>query len=122
MAESVSPEPTDAELAILQVLWQRGPCTVRAVHEALSDSQDTGYTTKLKLLQIMTDKGLVRRTRAGRSHVYEAVAGEGETQRRFLSGMLDRMFQGSAAGLVMQLLETDAVSPGELEKLRELLR
>ncbi len=121
MGESASREPTDAELAILRVLWQRGACTVRDVHEALSETQQTGYTTKLKLLQIMTDKGLVRRTKAGRSHVYEAVDGEDETQRRFLSRVLDRMFQGSASGLVMQLLETD-VSPGELKKLRGLLR
>ena len=97
-------KPTDGELAILRVLWARGPSTVRQVAEALE--RDTGYTTALKLLQIMTEKGLVRRDETSRTHVYEAAATEDQTQRTLVSDLLDRAFGGSAAKLVLQALAT----------------
>ncbi len=121
MPNPSTPEPTDAELAILQVLWQNGTCTVRQVHEALRATQDTGYTTKLKLMQIMTAKGLLRRNKAGRSHVYEAAVTRNRTQRNLVSKILDRAFEGSASGLVMQLLQTKKVSAEEMTKLHKLL-
>jgi predicted transcriptional regulator len=99
-----TPRPTDAELAILRVLWERGPSTVREVHDALSSSQDTGYTTVLKLLQIMTDKGLVVRDESQRAHVYAASESEQRTQRQLIGDLIDRAFGGSPSKLVMQAL------------------
>src|SRR6188508_2011298 len=95
-----TPRPTDAELAILGVLWERGPSTVREVHDALSSTQDSGYTTVLKLLQIMIDKGLVVRDESERAHVYEARLSEQRTQRQLLGDLMDRAFGGSPAKLV----------------------
>jgi predicted transcriptional regulator len=114
-----TPLPTDAELAILTVLWQRGPSTVREVHEALS--QDTGYTTILKLMQIMAQKGLVGRDESQRSHVYRALGGEADTQRRLLKDLADRAFAGSTAKLVMRALATKPSSKAELAEIRELI-
>src|SRR5436309_1331682 len=91
------PKPTEAELGILRVLWKNGPSTVRQVNEALSSERPTGYTTVLKLLQIMTEKGLVRRDESDRSHIYEAKLTEQKTQRQLLNDLLDRAFGGSSA-------------------------
>ncbi len=113
--------PTGAELEILGVLWQRGPSTVREVHTALSRSRRTGYTTVLKLMQIMDAKGLVRRNEDQRAHVYEARAPQEQMQRRLVRDLLDRAFDGSAAGLVMQALSAKKASPREIAEIRQLL-
>ena len=115
------PRPTDGELAILRVLWQRGPSTVRQVHEVLSRARPTGYTTSLKLLQIMTDKGLVRRDESRRTHVYQARLTEEQTQRQLVRDLLERAFGGSAQKLVMQALAAKKASPEELVQIRKLL-
>src|ERR1700716_240052 len=104
MSERPIPHPTHAELSILRVLWERGPSTVREVHEILSTSQATGYTTVLKLLQIMTEKGLVVRDESERAHVYEARHSEQRTQRQIVADLVERAFGGSSAKLVMQAL------------------
>ena len=114
------PQPTNAELAILRVLWRSGPSTVREVHERL-DRRDVGYTTVLKLLQIMADKGLVRRDESARSHVYEAAFAEREVKRRLVSDLVDRAFEGSALGLVMHALESRPATAEELQQIRTLL-
>jgi BlaI family penicillinase repressor len=115
------PRPTDAELAILRVLWERGPSTVRQVHESLSGERAVGYTTALKLMQIMADKGLVERDETGRRHVYRARLSEERTQRQLLQDLLDRAFGGSALKLVMQALSTKKASAEELAQIRRLL-
>jgi predicted transcriptional regulator len=120
-SDKQTPRPTDAELAILSVLWERGPSTVREVHEALSSTQATGYTTILKLMQIMTDKGLVVRDESQRAHVYEARYSEQRTQRQLLADLADRAFGGSPAKLVMQALSGRRTSSDELNAIRELL-
>src|SRR5215831_8114297 len=113
-----TPRPTDAELAILRVLWERGPCTVREVHQALSASQASGYTTVLKLLQIMTEKGLVVRDESERAHVYAAALSERRTQRQLLGDLVDRAFGGSSAKLVLHALSERAASTQELRDIR----
>jgi BlaI family transcriptional regulator, penicillinase repressor len=115
------PRPTDAELAILRVLWEQGPATVRQVHEALSTSRDTGYTTALKLMQIMAEKGLVTRDESSRTHVYRARLTRGETQRQLVADLVDRAFGGSAAALVMQALNARAASPEEIAQIQQLI-
>jgi predicted transcriptional regulator len=115
------PLPTDAELAILSVLWKRGPSTVRDVHEALRASHDTGYTTVLKLLQIMTQKGLVKRDESQRSHVYRAAATADRTQKRLVGDLLDKAFGGSTSDLVMRALSVKPASAEELAAIRALL-
>jgi predicted transcriptional regulator len=121
MADKQTPRPTDAELAILNVLWERGPSTVRDVHDALSSQQVTGYTTVLKLLQIMTEKGLVVRDEAQRAHIYEARYSEQKTQRQLLADLVDRAFGGSPAKLVVQALSGRKASAEELSAIRDLL-
>lgn len=122
MADKVpTPRPTDAELAILRVLWDRGRSTVREVHDALSTTQDSGYTTVLKLLQIMTDKGLVVRDESQRAHVYESRLSEQRTQRQLLGDLMDRAFGGSSAKLVMQALSGRKASSEEIHDIRRLL-
>lgn len=116
-----APLPTDAELAILGVLWRRGPCTVREVHEALHPSQGTGYTTVLKLMQLMAQKGLVLRDESQRSHVYRAASAEAQTQGRLLGDLMDRAFAGSASQLVLRALSVKRTSAEELAQIRELL-
>jgi len=113
-------KPTDSELAILRVLWTRGPSTVREVAEVMG--REAGYTTILKLMQIMTEKRLVRRDEAARTHVYEAAYSEDQTQRHIVTDLLDRVFDGSAAKLVIQALNAGkAASPEELAEIRKLL-
>lgn len=116
-----NPLPTDAELAILTVLWRRGPSTVREVHEALHPSQGTGYTTVLKLMQLMAQKGLLRRDESQRSHVYRAASAEAQTQRRLLGDLMDRAFAGSTSQLVLRALSVKRASAEELEQIRSLL-
>ncbi len=115
------PRPTDAELEILNVLWKRGPSTVREVHDALLESKDIGYTTILKLMQIMAEKGLVKRDESDRSHVYEAERAQDETQRQLLHDLLDRAFNGSATKMVMQALSSKKTSKEELALIRRML-
>lgn len=117
--KTVRRKPTDAELAILRVLWERGPSTVRQITEILG--KDTGYTTVLKLLQIMTEKRLVRRDERERTHVYEAAYSEDETQRQLVTDLLDRAFGGSAAKLVLQALAERQATPEELLEIRNLI-
>jgi BlaI family transcriptional regulator, penicillinase repressor len=112
-------KPTDAELAILDVLWTRGPSTVRDVAAALG--REEAYTTVLKLLQIMTEKRLVQRREAGRLHVYSASASRDQTQRRLVRDLVERAFQGSAAQLVLQALATGKATADELKEIRKLL-
>ena len=121
MTAASPPRPTDAELAILRVLWSRGPSTVRQVYEVLSDGRTLAYTTALKLLQIMTDKGLTTRESLGLQHVYTARRTEQDTQRQLVKDLLDRAFSGSTSQLVMQALATTAASPAELREIRRLL-
>jgi predicted transcriptional regulator len=108
-------------MAILQVLWQRGPSTVRQVHEALSEDREMGYTTALKLMQIMTEKGLVKRDESERTHVYRARLTQEQTQQQLVGDMLDKAFGGSASQLVMQALAAKPASADELARIRQLL-
>lgn len=112
-------KPTDAELAILRVLWARGPSTVREVAEVMR--REGAYTTVLKLLQIMTEKGLVRRDDSSRTHVYQAAFSEDQTQQQLVADLLDKVFDGSAARLVLQALAARRASPAELAEIRKLL-
>ena len=122
MVKGSSPRPTDAELEILRVLWQRGPSTVREVQESLNETKLTGYTTVLKLMQIMTDKGLVRRDESERAHVYEARLPQEQTQRQMVHDLLERVFNGSATSLVMHALATKKkTSSSELSEIRRIL-
>jgi predicted transcriptional regulator len=121
MVEKPLPRPTDAELGILRVLWDRGPSTVREVHDALRRTHDSGYTTVLKLLQIMIDKGLVVRDESQRAHVYATKLSEQRTQRQLLGDLMDRAFNGSPAKLVMQALTGRKASAEELTAIREML-
>lgn len=114
------PRPTDAELEILCALWQRGPSTVRDVHERLA-AKGVRYTTTLKQLQVMTDKGLVTRDESGRSHIYRAATGEAETQSQLLEHLLESAFGGSAQQLFMRALSSKRASSAELAELRRLL-
>src|SRR5688572_6537931 len=112
-------KPTEAELAILRVLWARGPSTVRDVFDVLGG--EGAYTTVLKTLQIMIEKGLVQRDESARTHVYEAAFSEDQTQKQLVSDLLDRVFDGSAAKLVLQALAAGKASPDEIAEIRKLL-
>src|SRR4029450_10735592 len=117
-----APRPTDAELALLRVLWERGPSTVRQVHEVLVGRVGpAAYTTALKLLQIMTEKGLVRRDETDRTHVYTPRLSEEQTQRQLVRDLLDRAFGGSASKLVMQALNARRATQEELGEIRKLI-
>lgn len=121
MAANNLPRPTEAELAILRVLWERGRSTVREVTDAIQVERGTGYTTALKLMQIMHDKGLVKRDDSSRTHVYEAVAAAEVTQRQLVGDLLDRAFGGSARKLVLQALSGRKASREDLAEIRKLL-
>ncbi len=114
------PRPTDAELEILRVLWQLGPSTVRQVHEALA-TRATGYTTTLKLMQIMAEKALVVRDESARTHVYSANVTEADTQTQLVRDLMKRAFGGSAKALVMRALTAEETSPEELREIRKLI-
>jgi predicted transcriptional regulator len=115
------PRPTPAELEILRSLWQLGPSTVREVQERLELERPTGYTTVLKLMQIMTDKGLVRRDESARAHVYAAAIPEEATQKQLVRDLVDRAFGGSASQLVLHALSARQTSPRDLQRIRALL-
>ena len=122
MARRPTPRPTDAELSILRVLWERGPSTVRQVHDVLSADRDFAYTTTLKLLQLMTEKGVAVREEAGRVHLYRAAVAQEETQRHLIRDLVDRAFGGSPSRLVMQALAATPASAEELREIRRLLK
>jgi len=124
MARKKTTGPTDRELAILGALWERGPSTVREVHEALhqDDEDETGYTTTLKLMQIMVEKGsLVREEEDGRRHIYRPAVSEERTQKQLVQNLLDRVFAGSAEKLVMRALSARKVAPHELKRIRKMI-
>jgi BlaI family transcriptional regulator, penicillinase repressor len=121
MNRTPAPRPTDAELAILRVLWDRGPSTVRQVHDVLAAERQAAYTTALKLLQIMTEKGLVERDERDRTHIYRARLSEETTQRQLVRDLVDRAFAGSSSKLVMQALATRRASPEELRDIRKAI-
>ncbi len=115
------PQPTPTELSILRVLWRRGSATVREVFEDLSRNKEMGYTTVLKLLQIMTEKGLVIRNESERAHVYQSTQPQNAAQTRMVSDLAEKMFNGSAQQLVMHALNTHKASPQEMAEIRRLL-
>lgn len=121
MARKKSNRPTDAELAVLHVLWQRGPSTVRDVHEGLESKEPTGYTTVLKTMQIMADKGLLERDESQRAHVYRPAQSQAQTQRHLLRDLTRRAFDGSPAKLVLRALADDPASKEDLAEIRRLL-
>ena len=121
MSKPATPRPTDTELTILRVLWERGASTVRQVHENLSRERPSAYTTALKMLQIMTEKGLVRRDESDRTHIYQAKLTEEQTQRQLVRDLLDRAFGGSSSKLVMQALAARRASSEELTEIRRLI-
>lgn len=114
-------KPTESELEILQVLWEKKKATVREVHEVLAASKDVGYTTTLKLMQIMHEKGLVKRDDSSKTHIYEPSVSREKTQKQFVGKMIDQLFQGSPAQLVMQALGQHKTSASELEEIQKLL-
>lgn len=113
-------KPTEGEMEILQVLWQRGLCTVREVHEAL-DKKDSGYTTTLKLMQIMHEKGMVERDTNQKTHIYKAIVNQDKTEKQLVNKMIDNVFNGSAARLVMQALGNHAASADEIDEIKKYL-
>jgi len=113
-------KPTESELEILRVLWEKGPSTVREVHEILGQSKDAGYTTTLKLMQIMHEKGLLERDTSNKTHVYSAAVSQENTQRQLLDKMIDTVFNGSASQLVLQALGNHKSSKEELEKIQTI--
>ena len=115
------PKPTEAELAILGVLWDRGTATVREVHDTLSHTQDTGYTTVLKFLQIMHEKGLVTRDTSQRSHVYAPAVAREAIQTNLVSELLDKAFEGSAQNLILRALAARPSTPEELDAIRAMI-
>jgi BlaI family transcriptional regulator, penicillinase repressor len=116
------PKPTEAELELLRVLWDKGSASVRELHEVVSQQRPLGYTSVLKTLQIMTEKGLVQRTEAGKAHIYHAAASQEETQNQLLRDLSERLFAGSAAQLAMHALTMQPASEEELEEIRKLIR
>jgi predicted transcriptional regulator len=113
--------PTPSELAILQILWSRGPSTVREIHEVLATEKNVGYTSALKQLQIMTAKGLVTRTEDQRAHVYEAMQPAEKTKQQFAADVLQRVFRGSASQLMQHVLSGRRGSKKEIEEIRRML-
>jgi len=116
------PKPTEVELEILRALWDKGTATVRELFEVVSQQRALGYTSVLKTLQIMTEKGLVDRTEAGKAHIYRAAASQEETQSQLLRDLSERLFAGSAAQLAMHALAMDPASAEELEEIRRIIR
>jgi len=113
-------KPTEGEMEILQVLWQKGLATVREVHEALN-KKDSGYTTTLKLMQIMHEKGLVERDTNQKTHIYKAIVSKDKTEKQMVSKMIDNVFNGSAARLVMQALGNHSASAHEIDEIKKYL-
>ena len=121
MASIKQSKPTESELEILQVLWNKESATVRTVHEVLSKTKDSGYTTTLKLMQIMFEKGLVTRDDSSKTHIYQPAVSREKTQKQFLNRMIDTLFAGSSTNLVLQALGGHAASEEELEKIQLLI-
>ena len=121
MSRRKNSRPTDRELTILRILWDNGPSTVREVNEAMNEDQDTGYTTTLKLMQIMIDKGLLRRDDSRFKHIYKPAMTEEKTQKLLVGELLETAFSGSAEKLVMRALSAKKVSAKELVKIRKML-
>jgi len=115
------PIPTDAELSVLRILWKKGPSTVRQLHEALSKERDLGYTTVLKAVQVMLEKGLVHRDDSERSHVYRAAVAEGQTKGQLVSDLMAKAFAGSASELLVHALKAGRTKPAELDAIQRLL-
>jgi BlaI family penicillinase repressor len=113
--------PTDAEYDILRVLWERGACTVREIHSVIAKTRPIGYTTVLKQMQVMQGKGILRRSERFRSHLYEPVQSQAQTQRQFATAMLRQVFDGSARGLLQSALAGRKVDARELQEIREVL-
>lgn len=114
-------KPTESELEILQVLWERGLASVREVHEELSKTKDAGYTTTLKLMQIMHEKGLVKRDDSVKTHIYQPAVSREKTQKHLLGKMINTLFGGSTTQLVMQALGNHKASPEELEEIQKMI-
>ena len=121
MATTKYIKPTESELEILTVLWQRGLASVREVHEELARNKDVGYTTTLKLMQIMNEKGLVKRDASVKTHIYQAAVSREKTQKHLLGKMIDGLFGGSSTQLVIQALGNHNASPEELDEIQKLL-
>ena len=120
--EAATPfKPTESELEILQILWEKGDCTVRDVHEILIQSKDAGYTTTLKLMQIMHEKGLVSRDTSAKTHIYRALVNQQKTQEQLVNKMINNVFNGSASRLVMQALGNHSASKEEINSIKEYL-
>ncbi|MFZ0274686.1 MAG: BlaI/MecI/CopY family transcriptional regulator [Acidobacteriaceae bacterium] len=115
------PRPTEGELELLRILWDRGPSTVRDIHDQINAKRALGYTSVLKLLQIMTEKGLVEREESGKAHIYHPAASQNETQDQLVRDISERLFAGSAAQLAMHALSLESVNDQELEALRNLI-
>jgi len=122
MPRHPSSKPTDVELKILDVLWRQGPCTVRQVHNELAAERDTGYSTTLKMMQVMREKELVIRDDSVRPQLYRSAETKDQTQLSMLDDLTQRAFGGSAANLMMRMISADRVSPEELEKMQELIQ
>jgi len=121
MTEAQNIKPTESELEILQILWKKGNCTVREVHEILEKNKDAGYTTTLKLMQIMAEKGLVARDTSSKTHIYSALINQHKTQQHLVNKMIDNVFNGSAARLVMQALGNHSASKDEIDSIKKYL-
>lgn len=122
MPRKRSPQPTEVEMAILRTLWQRGPSSVRQVHDALRGSRETGYSTTLKMMQVMFDKGLLTRDDSRRPQLYAPAVPEEQTQRQVLDDVIQKVFGGSARKLVLRAVQSEQVSRQELAEIRKLLR
>lgn len=114
-------KPTESEMEILQILWDKGSCTVREVHKILEKNKDAGYTTTLKLMQIMHEKGLVERDTSAKTHIYKALVSQQKTEQHLLRKMIDNVFNGSASRMVMQALGSHQASPDEIESIKKYL-
>lgn len=121
MATAIEIKPTESELEILQILWAKKSCTVRDVHEVLAQNKDAGYTTTLKLMQIMHEKGLVARDTSSKTHVYKALVNQQRTQQHLVTRMIDNVFNGSASRMVMQALGNHKASKEELDAIKQYL-
>lgn len=122
MSDKEIPKPTDSELEVLQVLWENGPVTVRNVNDKLNEKREIGYTTTLKIMQIMTEKRLVSRDTNSRTHIYSANVPEADTQKKLLEKFVDSTFKGSAKKLVMQALGNHKTSKDELDEIKALIQ
>ncbi len=121
MTTEIEIKPTESELEILQILWEKKRCTVRDVHEVLTQNREAGYTTTLKLMQIMHEKGLVARDTSSKTHIYKALVNQQRTQQHLVSRMINNVFNGSASRMVMQALGNHKASKEELDAIKQYL-